>query len=52
MRLKDKIALVTGASKGAVAAVEKAGGSVELPAEQPSEHEKKTARREANKAAK
>jgi large subunit ribosomal protein L15 len=43
---------VTGASKGAVAAVEKAGGSVELPAEQPSEHEKKTARREANKAAK
>ncbi len=43
---------VAGASKGAVAAVEKAGGSVELPAEQPSEHEKKTARREANKAAK
>ncbi|MFN9580884.1 MAG: 50S ribosomal protein L15 [Novosphingobium sp.] len=43
---------VTGASKGAVAAGEKAGGSVELPAEQPSEHEKKTARREANKAAK
>ncbi|MEY4239847.1 MAG: hypothetical protein RL339_2448 [Pseudomonadota bacterium] len=42
---------VTGASKGAVAAVEKAGGSVELPAEQPSEHEKKTARREVNKAA-
>jgi large subunit ribosomal protein L15 len=43
---------VTGASKGAVEAVEKAGGSVELPAPQPSEHEKKTARREANKAAK
>ena len=43
---------VDGASKGAVAAVEKAGGSVELPAAQPSEHEKKTARREANKAAK
>jgi large subunit ribosomal protein L15 len=43
---------VTGASKGAIAAVEKAGGSVELPAAQPSEHEKKTARREANKAAK
>ena len=42
---------VDGASKGALAAVEKAGGSVELPAEQPSEHEKKTARREANKAA-
>ncbi|NBW75131.1 MAG: 50S ribosomal protein L15 [Sphingomonadaceae bacterium] len=42
---------VAGASKGAVAAVEKAGGSVELPAEQPSEHEKKTARREVNKAA-
>ncbi len=43
---------VAGASKGAIEAVEKAGGSVELPAEQPSEHEKKTARREANKAAK
>jgi large subunit ribosomal protein L15 len=43
---------VAGASKGAVAAVEKAGGSVELSAEQPSEHDKKTARREANKAAK
>lgn len=43
---------VAGASKGAIAAVEKAGGSVELPAAQPSEHEKKTARREANKAAK
>jgi large subunit ribosomal protein L15 len=44
--------LVTGVSAGARAAVEKAGGSVELPAPQPSEHEKKTARREANKAAK
>ena len=43
---------VAGASKGAIEAVEKAGGSVELPAEQPSEHEKKTARRDANKAAK
>ncbi|MGC1270493.1 MAG: 50S ribosomal protein L15 [Croceibacterium sp.] len=43
---------VTGASKGAIEAVEKAGGSVELPAAQPSEHEKKTARREANKQAK
>ena len=43
---------VNGVSAGAKAAVEKAGGSVELPAAQPSEHEKKTARREANKAAK
>ena len=42
---------VDGVSAGARAAVEKAGGSVELPAAQPSEHEKKTARREANKAA-
>ena len=44
--------VVAGVSAGAKAAVEKAGGSVELPAAQPSEHEKKTARREANKAAK
>jgi large subunit ribosomal protein L15 len=43
---------VAGASKGAVAAVEKAGGSVELPADEASEHEKKTARRDANKAKK
>ena len=43
---------VAGVSKGARAAVEKTGGSVELPAAQPSEHEKKTARREVNKAAK
>ena len=43
---------VHGVSKGALAAVEKAGGSVELPADQPSEHEKKTARREVNKVAK
>jgi len=43
---------VDGASKGAVAAVEKAGGSVEVREAGPSEHEKKTARREANKAAK
>ncbi|WP_374406594.1 50S ribosomal protein L15 [Pelagerythrobacter sp.] len=43
---------VAGASKGAIEAVEKAGGSVELPKEGPSEHEKKTARRDANKAAK
>ncbi len=42
---------VEGVSKGALAAVEKLGGSVELPAAQPSEHEKKTARREVNKAA-
>jgi large subunit ribosomal protein L15 len=42
---------VDGVSKGALAAVEKAGGKVELPAEKPSEHEKKLARREANKAA-
>jgi len=43
--------LVAGVSKGARAAVEAAGGSVELPAAQPSEHEKKTARREVNTAA-
>ena len=43
---------VTGVSKGALAAVEKAGGTVTLPDAQPSEHEKKTARREANKAKK
>ena len=42
---------VAGVSAGARAAVEKAGGSVELPEAQPSEHEKKTARREVNKAA-
>ena len=51
--LKAKVTFaVAGASKGAIEAVEKAGGSVELPAEQPSEHEKKLARRDANKAAK
>ena len=43
---------VAGVSKGALEVVEKAGGSVELPAAQPSEHEKKTARRAANTAAK
>ncbi len=43
---------VDGVSKGALEAVEKIGGSVELPAAMPSEHEKKTARREANKLAK
>ena len=42
---------VAGVSAGARVAVEAAGGSVELPAAQPSEHEKKTARREANKTA-
>ena len=42
--------MVAGVSAGAREAVEKAGGSVELPAAQSSEHEKKTARREANKA--
>jgi large subunit ribosomal protein L15 len=43
---------VAGVSKGAREAVEKAGGSITLPEAQPSEHEKKTARRDANKAAK
>ena len=42
--------LVAGVSAGARAAVEKAGGSVALPEAQPSEQEKKTARREVNKA--
>ncbi|MGQ7829426.1 50S ribosomal protein L15 [Altererythrobacter sp. Z27] len=44
--------VVTGATKGAIAAVEKAGGSVEVMAPAQPEHEKKAARREANKAAK
>jgi large subunit ribosomal protein L15 len=39
---------VTGVSAGARAAVEAAGGSVELPEATPSEHEKKTARRAVN----
>jgi large subunit ribosomal protein L15 len=43
---------VAGASKGAVAAVEKAGGKVEVIEAPVPEHEKKTARRDANKAAK
>ena len=43
---------VDGVSKGAREAVEKAGGTIELPEAKPSEHEKKTARRETNKAAK
>ena len=42
---------VAGASKGAVAAVEKAGGSVEVIDRGPSEAEKKAARAAANKAA-
>ena len=41
---------VAGVSKGAREAIEKAGGKVDLPEAQPSEHEKKTARRDANKA--
>ena len=43
---------VAGASKGAIAAVEKAGGSVEVAAAPVPEAEKKAARREVNKAAK
>ena len=43
---------VAGASKGALAAVEKTGGSVELPEAQLDEQTKKNARRDANKAAK
>ena len=43
---------VAGVSKGAREAIEKAGGSVEVPEAGPSEQEKKAARREANKAAK
>ena len=43
---------VTGVSAGAKTAVEAAGGKVTLPEAKPSEHEKKTARREVNKAAK
>ncbi|MEL6738713.1 MAG: 50S ribosomal protein L15 [Pseudomonadota bacterium] len=43
--------VVTGATKGAIAAVEAAGGSVEVAPAATPEHEKKAARREANKAA-
>lgn len=43
---------VTGATKGAIAAVEKAGGKVEVAPAATPEHEKKLARRDANKAAK
>jgi len=42
---------VAGVSKGAREAIEKAGGKVELPEAQPSEHEKKVARAATNKAA-
>ena len=42
---------VAGATKGAIAAVEKAGGSVEVIAKGQPEYEKKAARAEANKAA-
>jgi large subunit ribosomal protein L15 len=42
---------VAGVSKGAREAIEKAGGSVEVPEAGPSEQDKKTARRDANKAA-
>ncbi|NCP15192.1 MAG: 50S ribosomal protein L15 [Sphingomonadales bacterium] len=42
---------VTGATKGAIAAVEAAGGKVEVAAAPTPEHEKKLARRDANKAA-
>ena len=44
--------VVAGASKGAIEAVEKAGGSVEVIAPKQPEHEKKAARTEANKAKK
>ncbi|APE28337.1 50S ribosomal protein L15 [Aurantiacibacter gangjinensis] len=43
---------VAGASKGAVAAVEKAGGKVDIIDKGKPEHEKKAERREANKAKK
>ena len=44
--------VVAGASKGAIEAVEKAGGSVEVIDKGQPEHEKKAARAEANKAKK
>jgi large subunit ribosomal protein L15 len=43
---------VAGASKGAIAAVEKTGGKVEVIDKGKPEHEKKAERREANKVAK
>jgi len=50
--LKTKVSFkVAGASKGAIEAVEKAGGKVEVIDRGPSEHEKKLVRRDANKAA-
>ncbi len=50
--LTSKVSLrVAGASKGAIEAVEKAGGSVEVIEKAQPEHEKKAARAEANKAA-
>lgn len=49
--LTSKLSLkVAGATKGAIAAVEKSGGSVEVIAAAQPEHEKKAARTEANKA--
>ena len=51
--LKTKLNFaVAGASKGAVEAVEKAGGKVEVIAADKPEHEKKAERAAANKAAK
>ena len=51
--LKTKVTFkVAGASKGAIEAVEKAGGSVEVIAAAQPEAEKKSARAEANKASK
>jgi large subunit ribosomal protein L15 len=43
--------VLTGATKGAIAAVEAAGGSVEVSAAATPEHEKKAARAQTNKAA-
>ena len=51
--LKAKVSFkVVGASKGAIEAVEKAGGKVEVIAAAQPESEKKSARTEANKASK
>jgi large subunit ribosomal protein L15 len=51
--LKTKVTFkVAGASKGAIEAVEKAGGKVEIIEKAQPEHEKKAARAEANKAKK
>ena len=51
LKAKTKF-IVAGASKGAIEAVEKAGGSVEVIAKGESEAEKKAKRTEANKAKK